>query len=171
MILTGPEIIKQVSKGSIMIDPFDVELINPNSYDFRLGNYLIRYTSEVVSVLGNNNYEEVIIPESGLTLPAGSFFLGYTIQCIGSNEFVPIISAKSSIARLGLFVHVTANLIDLGFYGQFTLQLHPVLPIVVYPGMKIGQVSFWKSIGEKRLYCGKYQNSIGPMPSKIELKL
>lgn len=84
---------------------------------------------------------------------------------------MPIIRARSSIARLGLFVHVTADLIDLGSFGQLTLQLHAVQPVRIYPGMLIGQVTFWEATGERVLYDGKYQHSRGPQPSKAHLDI
>lgn len=85
---------------------------------------------------------------------------------MGSDTFVPIIRARSSIARLGLFIHVTADLIDIGSINQWTLQLHAVQPIRIYAGMLIGQVTFWCVKGDIILYHGKYQGSRGPQESK-----
>jgi len=93
--------------------------------------------------------------------------LGHSSEIIGSKKFVPIIHAKSSIARLGLFVHVTADLIDIGSIGNITFQLYATLPIKIYPNMLIGQVSFWVPKGKINLYKGKYKNSVGPKASEI----
>ena len=101
-----------------------------------------------------------------MILPKNSFFLASSKEKIGSNFYVPMIHAKSGIARLGLFVHVTADLIDIGYYGEITFQLYSTLPVRIYPGMKIGQVTFWVPKGEITLYDGKYQGSIGPKTSK-----
>ena len=68
---------------------------------------------------------------------------------------------------MGLFIHITADLIDIGSYNEWTLQLHAVQPVKVYPNMLIGQVTFWKVQGEIKLYNGKYQGSKGPYESQI----
>lgn len=100
-----------------------------------------------------------------VVLPKISFRLGSSCERIGSNSYVPIVHARSGIARLGLFVHVTADLIDIGSIGVITFQFYATLPVKVYPGMKIAQVSFWQPKGEIVLYTGKYQNSTGPRAS------
>ena len=86
---------------------------------------------------------------------------------MGSNYYVPIINGRSSIGRLGLFVHITANLIDIGSINNWTLQFHAIQPVKIYKNMLIGQVTFWKPYGKIDLYSGKYKNSIGPEPSQI----
>ncbi|MFT7835891.1 hypothetical protein Q5530_07050 [Saccharothrix sp. BKS2] len=97
----------------------------------------------------------------------GRIYLAGTAERMGSEHYVPIIRARSSIARLGLFIHVTADLIDIGSINNWTLQLHAVQPVRVYPGMRIGQVTCWSVEGEIELYRGKYQHSRRPMPSMI----
>ncbi|NUM60371.1 MAG: dCTP deaminase, partial [Bdellovibrionaceae bacterium] len=113
--------------------------------------------------------EIIEIPNDGLKLNKGEFILAETEEKIGSDFYVPLIHAKSGTARAGLFVHITADLIDIGSYGKSTLQLFATIPIIIYPGMKIAQVTFWQPQGEIELYQGKYQNSDGPMPSLIFL--
>ena len=167
MILTGNSIIDNHSDGSIKIEPFDISLVNPNSYDVRLGNKLRIYQDEILDTKKINSYDEIIIPESGYVLEKKCFYLGHTCESIGSNKYVPILHNKSGIARLGLFIHITADLIDLGFLGNLTLQLFPTLNIKVYPNMRIAQISFWQTLGETNIqYNGKYQNSLGPVSSK-----
>lgn len=166
MILTGSEIQKQHNAGIIVIDPFISEFINPNSYDLRLGNQLLIYDEPELSPQKNNRFHIETISESGYILKKNCFYLGSSIERIGSTKFVPLIHAKSGIARLGLFVHITADLIDIGSIGTTTFQLYPTLDIRVFPGMRIGQVSFWTVKGDIRLYQGKYQGSEGPQPSK-----
>lgn len=107
------------------------------------------------------------IPTEGLLLNPHSLYLGHTEEIMGSEYFVPIIRGRSSIGRLGLFINVTADLIDIGSINQWTLQLHAIQPIVVYPGMLIGQVTFWCTFGAITLYKGKYQRSKGPMESQM----
>ena len=169
MILTGAEIEKQHENGTIIISPFSKEQINPNSYDLRLGNILLIYDELELSPRKENKYHTVIIPEEGYVLKKNHFYLGSSIEKIGGTKYVPLIHAKSGIARLGLFVHITADLIDIGSIGTTTFQLYPTLDIRVYPNMKIGQVSFWTVKGDIELYHGKYQGSNGPQPSKSYL--
>lgn len=166
MILTGPEIDREVSRGAITITPFNVDRLNPNSYNFCLGDTLVVYESEVLDPAVENKHRFVTIPDHGYMLAADRIYLGASAEIIGSSEYVPIIRARSSTARLGLFVHVTADLIDLGFVGRLTLQLHAVQSIRIYPNMEIGQVTFWRPQGEKVQYEGKYQGATGPVPSK-----
>lgn len=167
MILTGPEIHQHVTSGHIIIEPFDPARLNPNSFDISLGHTLLKYTHLPIDPRVETTVEEIEIPPEGLTLNRGEFVLGSSQETIGSQHFVPLIHAKSSIARAGLFVHVTADLIDIGSIGTITFQLYPTLPLKVFPGMLIGQVSFWRPLGEIELYKGKYQNSSGPKKSMI----
>lgn len=167
MILTGTEIKNNVDAGRIIIDPFNKGCITTNSYDLHLGNELIYYTEAVLDTRKPANYEKLLIPENGMVLQQGSFHLGATIETIGSDHFVPILHNRSSTARRGLFVHITADLIDIGYLGNFTLQLYATLPIKIYPGMRIAQVSFWVPAGDIILYTGKYMGSKGPRTSDI----
>lgn len=169
MILTGLEIAKQVESKKITISPFSSMQINPNSYDFRLGNKLLEYVDDELDVRRENRTRTHSIAPSGFVLERGRFYLGHTEEVMGSSHYVPIIRAKSSIARLGLFIHITADLIDIGSVNQWTLQLLPTHSIIVYPGMRIGQVTFWQTFGEVALYDGKYQGTRGPAASKSYL--
>lgn len=167
MILTGSEITKQVRLGKIQIEPFNVTQINPNSYNFRLGSILKIYENRVLDPKIPQATIDIIIPESGFVLQPHIIYLGHTLEIMGSDYYVPIIRARSSTARLGLFVHVTADLIDIGSHNQWTLQLHAVQPVTVYTDMLIGQVTFWKVQGDIDLYHGKYQGALGPRRSEI----
>lgn len=169
MILTGHEIIKEVLNGKINISPFTEDDVTTNSYDVSLGDTLIRYTDEVIDPKKRPNYELIKIPKDGFLIEKNSFFLGSTFEEIGSNHYVPILHAKSGTARSGLFVHITADLIDIGSVGNLTLQMYSTLPVIVYPRMKIAQVSFWVPKGKIILYDGKYQHSKGPQISKTSM--
>lgn len=166
MILTGPKIQQEVLKGNIFIDPFSDEQINPNSYDFRLGEYVKVYKNHTLDSSKENITEAIKIPKEGLELTPDKLYLGFTLETIGSDQYVPIIRGKSSTGRIGLFVHITADLIDIGSKGQITLMMHAIQPLKIYPGMRIGQVTFWKVLGNIVLYQGKYQSSVGPMASQ-----
>jgi dCTP deaminase len=167
MILTGPEIERQRALGRIQIDPFAVDQINPNSYNFRLGNTISTYVNDVLDPRVRQDVVTEEISSAGILLSPKKIYLGHTLEVMGSDFFVPIIRGRSSTARMGLFVHVTADLIDIGSHNQWTLQLHAVQPLRIFPGMLIGQVTFWCVEGEITLYKGKYQGSLGPRPSEI----
>jgi dCTP deaminase len=167
MILTGPKIKEENEKGTLTITPFSDKYINPNSYDFRLGNTLVVYKNKVLDSKAPNEFETIIIPEEGLVLSPDRLYLGHTIETVGSDHYVPILRGKSSTGRMGLFIHITADLIDIGFKGQFTLMMHAVQPLRIYPGMRIGQITFWQTAGNIQLYDGKYQGSSLPMASQV----
>ena len=165
MILTGKEIEKEVNARKITIDPFKTSHLTTNSYDLTLGDILLKYKEKILDPKKNNKYKEITIPKKGFVLRKGSFHLGCSREKIGSDAYVPIIHARSGIARLGLFIHVTADLIDIGSHGVITFQLFATLPVKIYPGMELAQVSFWQPKGEIVLYSGKYQDSVGPKTS------
>jgi dCTP deaminase len=166
MILTGTAIVREAKRKRINIDPFDAARATTNSYDLTLGSDFIRYTESVIDPRKPNAYEHFNVGTEGLQMAAGDFLLGHSTEIIGSDHYVPIIHAKSGIARLGLFVHITADIIDIGSHGHVSFQLHSTLPIRLYPGMTIAQVSFWKPKGDIVLYAGKYQGSRGPRASE-----
>lgn len=101
------------------------------------------YNEYILDAKTHNSVREVEIPESGFTLAPGCIYLARTSEIIGSNHFVPIIRGRSSIGRLGLFINITADLLDMGSIERISLQLNAVQPVKVYPGMQIGQVTFW----------------------------
>lgn len=166
MILTGNKIKEEIKEKRIIISPFDERRVTTNSYDLCLAPKILRYTSPILDPKIEQPFEEIEISKKGLQMNAGEFRLAASIEIVGSNHFVPIIHAKSSLARMGLFVHCTADLVDIGSVGNITFQLFASLPIILYPEMLIGQVSFWVPLGDITLYKGKYQNSSGPQPSK-----
>ncbi len=167
MILTGLEIQKQVKEGRIRISPFTEDHVTTNSYDITLGTSYLTYADEILDPRSQPTSILHSIPDDGLLLHPGDFVLASSAEKVGGDHFVPILHAKSGTARMGLFVHVTADLIDIGSYGNLTLQLYATLPVRIYAGMKIAQVTFWQPKGDITLYKGKYQGSEGPQPTKI----
>jgi len=165
MILTGPQIESAVEQSDIVIRPFRKRQIAPNSYDFRLGNRCCVYTSKVLDAAKENSTRTFTIPKGGMVLRPDRIYLINTEETMGSTRYVPIIRGRSSVGRLGIFIDVTADLIDLGSINQWTLQLHAVHPVRVYPGMLIGQVTFWQTHGRRVLYAGKYRSYLSPVPS------
>ena len=167
MILTGSEIKRQVKLGRIHISPFIEEEINPNSYNFRLGDKLIVYKEKVLDPAKTNKFKEIKIPKNGFILKPNKLYLGHTLEEMGSDFYVPTMHARSSIGRLGLYIYLNSGLGDIGFKKQWTLELQAIQPLRVYPKMKIGQMLFWKPEGKIILYSGKYKNSKGPEVSQI----
>ena len=167
MILTGSEIDKCVKRKEIVIDPNDPENLNPNSYNFHLGDYVLVYKSRILDPKKKQETEKIEIPDEGLIIYPDKLYLGFIQERMGSEKYVPIINGRSSTGRLGLFVHITANLIDIGSINNWTLQMHAVQPVKIYKGMSIGQVTFWKTYGKISLYDGKYKGSTGPMESQV----
>ena len=131
MILTGNEIHNQVKLGKIHISPFSAENLNPNSYNFRLGNRIKIYTEKILDPAKENKCKEIIIPDEGLVLQPNQLYLGHTIEEMGSDFFVPIMQARSSVGRLGLYIYLNSGLGDLGFKRQWTLELHAIHPLRV----------------------------------------
>lgn len=180
MILTGNQIRKEVSKGSIVIDPFSPAQLNPNSYNYRLGNKLRFASKTEFDASSPNSWEDVTIPRTGYTLRPGILYLGTTLESIGSDTFVPSLIGRSSLGRLGLFLQITADLGHIGTLHKWTLELEVVQPLKVYPKMIIGQVSFWKTEGLDLLAGVKYRENYnsyadfsyphGSMPEKLGLK-
>lgn len=167
MILTGSEIAKEVINKKITISPFNKDYVNPNSYNFRLDRTLKVCTEEVMEPKKICNYEILEIPPEGYVLQPNKLYLANTLEVLGSNSYVPTYNARSSVARLGLFINLSATLLDIGFVGQITMQLYAVTPVRIYYEMEIGQIMFWKIFGEIELYHGKYQNAKGVQTTQI----
>ena len=167
MILTGPEIIKQHEARQVIIDPFSTEQITPNSYDFRLGGEIRKYAVPVLDARQDMATEVVPWTKTenddgdSMVLHPGTIYLAHSEEVMGSSHFAPMIKGKSSIARLGLFVHIAAGLIDPGFVGQWTLTLYAVQPVRVYRGMLIGQATFWTLDGTAAAYRKTATPSLG----------
>jgi dCTP deaminase len=166
VILTGPKIISSTVSGEIVISPFEMDQVNPNSYNVRLGNTLLTYDTDVIDAYKPNPTRRITIGPDGFVLRPGELYLGHTIEEVGSDCYVPLLFGRSSVGRLGLFVEITAPIGDIGFHGQWTLMLSSVRSLRVYPGMKIGQIMFFQSFGDIELYAGKYQRASGPQESR-----
>src|SRR5262245_20107807 len=144
MILTGDAIRRACAAGDIIIDPFNPRHLNPNSYNYRLQPSLL----EVIPTdPGTPHYHEHQISEGGFLLRPGCLYLGSTVECIGSSRYVMVLSGRSTMGRLGLFVNITADLGHCGSASQWTLEITVVQPLRVYANMVVGQVSFWVQQG------------------------
>lgn len=156
------------------ITPFEQKQLNPASYDVLLGNefYVIRAVDidrmrrkkEFIDPYNNNNsfyFDRIDITRGSLVLGPGDFCLGVTKESVKLSKFIAAsVSGKSSLARLGLTVHVTAGWIDPGFEGRITLELFALVPIQLTPGMPIAQLCFEEVPGGSfRPYAGRYSRA------------
>lgn len=167
MILSGKEIKNQIGKN-IIIEPYNEKLLNPNSYNLRLHNELLVYENNVLDMKIPNQTKKIIIPEEGLLLEPGKLYLGRTHEYTATEKYVPMLEGRSSIGRLGLFIHVTAGFGDVGFKGFWTLEIFCVQPIKIYPMVEICQIYYHSIEGNYDVYkSGKYQNNTGIQPSLL----
>lgn len=167
MILSGLEIKKRLN-SEIFIEPYDESQLNPNSYNLRLHNEIMVYEDDYLDMKKLPTTRSLIIPEEGMILQPGKLYLGRTIEYTRSENCVPMLEGRSSIGRLGLYVHVTAGFGDVGFAGFWTLEMHCIHPIKVYPGVQICQIFYHAIEGEYVNYkSGKYQNNQGIQPSLL----
>lgn len=153
MVLSDRTIREEIDAGKIAIDPFDARMIQPSSIDLRVDS---RYR-----VFNNSRYPYIDVrqpmedlttlvdtgPDEPFILHPGEFVLGQTLERVTlPNDLVARLEGKSSLGRLGLLIHSTAGFVDAGFSGNLTLELSNVanLPITIYHGMPIGQLSFMR---------------------------
>jgi dCTP deaminase len=181
MVLSDATIARLLAEGKIEIDPYDEALLQPSSVDVRV--------DRLFRVFHNNRYPfiDVKVEQAELTelvevedehpfvLHPGEFVLGSTLERVRlPDDLVARLEGKSSLGRLGLLIHSTAGFIDPGWDGHVTLELSNVanLPITIYPGMKIGQISFMQLTEPAATPYGaesigsKYKNQRGPTASR-----
>ena len=157
MILSGKEIVNRQG-DDIIIKPFNEKQVNPNSYNLKLHNELVVYDSHVLDMKKDNTGTKMIIPEEGLLLESHKLYLGRTVEYTETHNLIPMLEGRSSVGRLGLFVHVTAGFGDVGFKGYWTLEIFCVQPIKIYPNIEICQIFYHSIDGDYTSYeGGKYQ--------------
>jgi dCTP deaminase len=181
VLLSDRDILAEIDAGRIRVDPYDAGMIQPSSIDFRLDRYF--------RVFENHRYPHIdpAADQPDLTrevepagdepfiLHPGEFVLGSTHEEVSlPDDIAARVEGKSSLGRLGLLTHATAGFVDPGFSGHVTLELANVatLPIKLYPGMKIGQLCFFRlstpaehPYGSEK-YGSRYQGQRGPTPSR-----
>ncbi|NRA42705.1 MAG: dCTP deaminase [Pseudomonadales bacterium] len=167
MILSGKEIAARMG-SNIIIDPFDPQKINPNSYNLTLHNELLVYQQSPLDMRVDNPCESLIIPDEGLLLEPNRLYLGRTCEFTATENLVPMLEGRSSVGRLGLFVHVTAGFGDVGFKGYWTLEIFCVQAIRIYAFVEICQIYYHTLAGDYSAYnSGKYQNNRGIQSSQL----
>ena len=171
MILSGEEIREHLGTN-ILIDPFDAANLNPNSYNLTLHDEIMTYEEVVLDMQKQNRVRRMTIPESGLVLEPNRLYLARSVEHTETHNFVPMIEGRSSVGRLGLFVHVTAGFGDVGFCGYWTLEMFAVQPVRIYPGVQICQIFYHEIAGDIHEYVSdKYQNNKGIQPSMLYKEL
>ena len=165
MILSGLEIISKIGQ-EIIIDPFDRSQVNPNSYNLYLYNELITYTDFPLDMKKENPFTKITIPEEGLVLEPNRLYLGRTEEYTETHGYVPMLEGRSSVGRLGIFIHVTAGFGDVGFKGYWTLEIFCIQPVRIYAGVEVCQIYYHTIEGAYEPYASqKYQNNLGIQPS------
>ena len=171
MILTGNEIRAQMGKN-IVIEPYREEQLNPNSYNLTLHDELLVYEELVLDMRKPNRTRRIKIPPEGLVLNPHQLYLARTVERTETHNYVPMIEGRSSIGRLGLFVHVTAGFGDVGFSGYWTLEMFAFHQVKIYPFVPICQIIYHQVVGEITEYrSNKYQNNQDIQPSMIYKEL
>ena len=181
MLLSDRDIRAAIGQGRITLEPYDAEMVQPSSVDVRIDRYF--------RVFENHRYPHIdpSVEQAELTrlvepegdepfiLHPGEFVLGSTYEVVSLPDDVSArLEGKSSLGRLGLLTHSTAGFIDAGFSGHVTLELSNVatLPIKLWPGMKIGQLCFFRLTSPAEAPYGsgaqgsRYQGQRGPTPSR-----
>lgn len=166
MILSDKMIKEAMKTGDIVIEPFDPAALGSNSYDVHLGNVIKTYATGYANINDGralmpsghvaivpqpldckveHEIHEYIIGTDGLLLIPGTLYLGATLEYTESHRHVPFLDGKSSIGRLGITIHCTAGRGDVGFCNHWTLEIHVIQPVRVYPGMPIGQLIYFET--------------------------
>lgn len=175
MILSDGDISRECGWGRIQINPWSASQLQPSSYDVLLDNKFLIFNShnhDVIDPKEDQSLTDELFVQDGqfVTLHPQQFMLAATREYIGlPDNLVARVEGKSSLGRLGLMVHVTAGFVDPGWQGPLTFELANVspLPIRLYPGMPIAQISFIRMTSPAdNPYSGKYQGATGPQPSR-----
>lgn len=177
-VMVDWQIKKAIRKHQIQIDPFNIQHINPNSIDVKLGSVFLSYgdSSEVLDPYDSSSIISNLEEVTREWINPGEFLLASTLETISlPDNIVASIEGKSSIARLGVELHQTGGWIDAGFCGQVTLEMCNVntRPVRIYPGMLVGQLVFYKTKHAAIPYgmkaSSKYQGQTGPVASRYNL--
>ena len=166
MILSGQEIAARLD-GDVKIEPYNPAALNPNSYNLTLHDEVMVYEEVVLDMAKANRVRRIQIPPEGLVLSPNQLYLGRTAERTETHNLVPQIEGRSSVGRLGLFVHVTAGFGDVGFAGYWTLEMFAVQPVRIYAGVPICQIFYHEITGSFDEYDSKYQHNRDIQPSLL----
>ncbi len=167
MILSDTRILEEIEKKTIVITPYDRQFLGSNSYDVHLGKCLAKYKDEILDAKKHNEIEFFDIPEEGFVLQPHVFYLGVTEEYTETHAHVPFLEGKSSTGRLGIDIHATAGKGDVGFCGNWTLEISVKQPVRIYAGMPIGQLIYFPVEGEIKIkYNQKKDAKYSHQPNK-----
>ena len=159
MILTDKRILEEMEKGTIKIVPYHRNDLGSNSYDVHLGSTLAKYDDVELDAKKHNTITSFEIPEEGYVLQPHEFYLGVTAEYTETHAHVPFLEGKSSTGRLGIDIHATAGKGDVGFCGNWTLEISVKQPVRIYAGMPIGQLIYFPVDGEIEVKCNQKSNA------------
>ena len=184
MMLSDHSIKESVAKGHIVIEPFDVSCVRPCSVDLHLSKdfRVFKHVDHAcidpkLGAVADYTEKEVIQEGKAFILHPNEFALGSTVEVIGiPNDLVARLEGRSSLGRIGVIIHATAGFVDAGFKGHLTLELSNVgrIPVALYPGMRIAQISFQMLSTPVDVPYGapelgsKYQGQSGPTESMLK---
>ncbi len=159
MILSDTRILEEIEKGTIKVVPYNRQDLGSNSYDVHLGKDLARYVDKELDAKKHNAIEHFEIPDEGYVLQPHEFYLGVTEEYTETHAHVPFLEGKSSTGRLGIDIHATAGKGDVGFCGNWTLEISVKQPVRVYKGMPIGQLIYFPVDGEIEVKYNQKKNA------------
>ncbi len=148
MILSDQRILEEIEKETIKIQPYNREFLGSNSYDVHLSKHLATYKDQTLDAKKHNEIKHFEIPDEGFVLLPGELYLGVTEEYTETHDHVPFLEGKSSTGRLGIDIHATAGKGDVGFCGNWTLEISCKIPVRIYKGMPIGQLIYFPVDGE-----------------------
>jgi dCTP deaminase len=148
MILSDQRILEEIEKETIKIQPYNRDFLGSNSYDVHLGKHLATYKDKTLDARKHNEIDHFEISEEGYVLQPGQLYLGVTEEYTETHEHVPFLEGKSSTGRLGIDIHATAGKGDVGFCGNWTLEISCKIPVRIYKGMPIGQLIYFPVEGD-----------------------
>lgn len=167
MILSDKRILEEMEKGTIKIVPYERECLGSNSYDVHLGKWLATYTDKELDAKKHNTIEYFEIPDEGFVIHHHEFYLGVTEEYTETHAHVPFLEGKSSTGRLGIDIHATAGKGDVGFCGNWTLEISCKQPVRIYKGMPIGQLIYFPVDGDVEIkYNSKANAKYSGQPDK-----
>jgi len=159
MILSDTRILEEIDKGTIKVEPYSRACLGSNSYDVHLGKWLAKYKDEILDAKKHNQIEYFEIPEEGFILQPQVFYLGVTQEYTETHAHVPFLEGKSSTGRLGIDIHATAGKGDVGFCGNWTLEISVKQPVRIYKYMPIGQLIYFPVEGEIEIAYNKKKDA------------
>ena len=148
MILSDHRILEEIEKETIKIQPYSRQFLGSNSYDVHLSKHLATYKDITLDARKHNEIDHFEIPDEGFVLQPGQLYLGVTEEYTETHVHVPFLEGKSSTGRLGIDIHATAGKGDVGFCGNWTLEISCKIPVRIYKGMPIGQLIYFPVDGE-----------------------